>query len=293
MDSFTDYYTVLGVDPDASPNIIKAAFKKLALQYHPDIYKGEDAHERMRILLAAYQTLNDPAARKQYDARRSEHLQAGYVHHTTSKQHTFTSAKRNHSEVSPSARRDRQRHYDFPDFRHGQAMHIDLIENAYTLPPNEARALVEQGMLRGMEIEGPSYFCHRCHHRWNPGTSRGRVEVPSFCPKCQTTSWNEYLLLRCRHCCAVFESEQIRYEIGTFTYGKRNSNDLPTLCPPYELFPLCPYCGTAQWCPAEEIRLAELRQQAERRAAMIRLIWLSIVIVMIVLVGFLALGLLK
>ena len=57
MDTFTDYYAVLGVDANASASSIKAAFKKLALQYHPDVYKGEDAQERMRLLLLAYQTL--------------------------------------------------------------------------------------------------------------------------------------------------------------------------------------------------------------------------------------------
>src|SRR5258708_8124712 len=74
MDTFTDYYAVLGVKPDASASTIKGAFKKLALQYHPDIYKGEDAQERMRFLLLAYQTLIDPASRKTSDAHRSEHF---------------------------------------------------------------------------------------------------------------------------------------------------------------------------------------------------------------------------
>src|SRR5947199_8688612 len=111
MDTFTDYYAVLGVDPNSPASEIKTAFKKLALQYHPDVYKGEDAEERMRVLLLAYQTLNDPAERKTYDARRSEHILGvssprGYVYHDELR----SKVKGNRVEVTPGARRDRQRH---------------------------------------------------------------------------------------------------------------------------------------------------------------------------------------
>ena len=106
MDTFTDYYAVLGVDPNSPASEIKTAFKKLALQYHPDVYKGEDAEERMRVLLLAYQTLNDPAERKAYDARRSEHIlgvssSRGNVYHDD----LHTRARSNSAEVTPRARR--------------------------------------------------------------------------------------------------------------------------------------------------------------------------------------------
>jgi rubredoxin len=64
------------------------------------------------------------------------------------------------------------------------------------------------------------------------------------------------LLLRCVHCCAVFESEQIRDPLG-LAAGK--------LFTPYELFPLCPSCGTARWCPAEDARLEAIRRRVPRR----------------------------
>src|SRR5438270_7667906 len=89
-DTFIDYYTLLGVDAHASAGAIKTAFKKLALQYHPDVYKGKDAEERMRLLLLAYQTLSDPDARKTYDAHRSRnHLDPFGGMHAGGSAHTY------------------------------------------------------------------------------------------------------------------------------------------------------------------------------------------------------------
>lgn len=279
MEPFTDYYALLGIDVDASPETIRAAFKKLALKYHPDVYKGDDAHERMRVLLRAYQTLNDPVERRRYDARRSEHItdkpgtqqdrNAGHAPEmrTSPPRSPSPAMEAKNGEVSPRARRDRHRYYDFPNFRDGQSLRVDLVDIAYTLPPEKAHALVEQGMLRGVapEIVPYVYYCHRCHHRWDAEPSYPRIEqrknLSQRCPKCRALDWYDYLLLRCQHCCAIFESEQIRYEAAT--YGRKDLSGLGVLCHPYELFPLCPYCGKAHWCPAEEIRVKELRQRAE------------------------------
>ncbi len=298
MNSFTDYYAILGIEVDAPPSAIKTAFKKLALQYHPDVYKGDDAHERMRLLLLAYQTLNDPVARRQYDTRRSEHVPGSRLPRAVNiaGAPTRSATGRTRSEVTPGARRDRQRHYDFPDFRDGHPVHIDLIDMAYTLSSTEARTLIQQGMLRGVapETEERALYCHRCHHTWNTGSSqREKSTLPRLCPKCRATDWSEYLLLRCLHCCAVFESEQIRYEVGTYTYGTRDPLSGAALCPPYELFPLCPYCGTARWCPAEDARVHELRERAARHAALLRMVWITVAVVVVVVVGAIVLGVLR
>lgn len=290
MDTFTDYYAVLGVDANASASSIKAAFKKLALQYHPDVNKGADAQERMRILLLAYQTLSDPAERKAYDVRRSEHVLGtsgarGYV--DSALQSSRKSSAR--TEVSPSARRDRQRSYAFPALDETRPVHIDLGDMSYDLPAEEARVLREEGMLRGLAVEArvldsvssttahnQPHHCHRCHHRWTPAKAGSGDES---CPSCHASDWAEYLLLHCARCHAVFESEQIRYEVGAYNYGDG------TLCPPYELFPLCPYCGTSGWCPAEDARVDILREQAARRAARLRIVVLSLAVVIVVVLG--------
>jgi hypothetical protein len=193
--------------------------------------------------------------------------------------------------VSPGARRDRQRRYAFPDFRDSQPLRVDLGEIVYALSPNDARSLVRSGLLRGSrpDVKKYTYFCHRCHHSWSaePGQGSGAAgDAPRYCPKCQARDWSEFLLLRCVHCCAIFESEQIRYEIGHYTYGADTSG----LCPPYELFPLCPYCGTAHWCPAEDARVDVLRRNAEQRATMMRWLWIGVALVTILVVGVMAFG---
>jgi hypothetical protein len=61
-------YQVLQVDPYADPDVIEAAFKRLAMKYHPDRYKAPDAHDRMREILAAKEVLVNPQRRRSYDA---------------------------------------------------------------------------------------------------------------------------------------------------------------------------------------------------------------------------------
>ncbi|MDI9643857.1 MAG: molecular chaperone DnaJ [Candidatus Verstraetearchaeota archaeon] len=62
-----DYYEVLGVPRDATPEQIKDAYRKLALQYHPDRNKSPDAEEKFKEISEAYAVLSDPQKRSQYD----------------------------------------------------------------------------------------------------------------------------------------------------------------------------------------------------------------------------------
>ncbi|MFE7775282.1 DnaJ C-terminal domain-containing protein [Streptomyces sp. NPDC057445] len=62
-----DYYDVLGVQRDASPEEIQQAFRKLARKHHPDINKDPEAEERFKELNEAYGVLSDPGTRARYD----------------------------------------------------------------------------------------------------------------------------------------------------------------------------------------------------------------------------------
>jgi curved DNA-binding protein CbpA len=61
-------YEVLGLDPSASAEDIKDAFRRLALELHPDRNPGdEDKAARFKQVNAAHQLLGDPELRSQYD----------------------------------------------------------------------------------------------------------------------------------------------------------------------------------------------------------------------------------
>ncbi|MBB6097554.1 molecular chaperone DnaJ [Deinobacterium chartae] len=67
-----DYYELLGVSRDASPEEIKRAYRALALKYHPDRNKEADAQERFAAINNAYAVLSDPEKRAHYDRFGSE-----------------------------------------------------------------------------------------------------------------------------------------------------------------------------------------------------------------------------
>jgi molecular chaperone DnaJ len=62
-----DYYEVLGVAKNASKDQIKDAYRKLAMQFHPDRNKSPEAEERFKEISEAYAVLSDDQKRQQYD----------------------------------------------------------------------------------------------------------------------------------------------------------------------------------------------------------------------------------
>lgn len=73
---FIDAYTVLGVDPSATPAELKAAYRRLAARHHPDVAGGDQraATTRMQTINIAYGLVAQPDLRRRYDRLRRAHL---------------------------------------------------------------------------------------------------------------------------------------------------------------------------------------------------------------------------
>ena len=72
-----DYYSILGINRNATDDEIKKAYRKLALKFHPDKNKTPEAEEKFKLIAEAYEVLSDKKKRDIYDQFGEEGLKNG------------------------------------------------------------------------------------------------------------------------------------------------------------------------------------------------------------------------
>src|SRR5262245_43295436 len=105
--AWSDYYEILQISCNAEPEVIEAAFRKLASKYHPDCSSVDEA--RMNRIHDAHDVLRDPTARSRYDvAYRKRAASDKAAHENRRPRGSGTrgkakSASRQHTEAGPEA----------------------------------------------------------------------------------------------------------------------------------------------------------------------------------------------
>jgi len=176
-----DPYRVLGVSPEADATAIRNAFRRLALQHHPDRNPdSEEAEERFKIIVAAYEILTDSRLRERWKRRnQAGRRRAGFP--------DFSSHPPFHTPGGPHTRSRPGHDVNVQvDLAAGENPEDRKIRVRYT-----ARRPCSQ--CRGRGGAGRMAHCPTClgwgKLRPPPGKSFGRNGFAADCPECSGTGY--------------------------------------------------------------------------------------------------------
>jgi molecular chaperone DnaJ len=179
-----DYYEVLGVGRDAEAEEIKRAYRRLAMEFHPDRNVGNaEAEERFKEAAEAYEILHDPDKRQRYDRYGHAGLEGMNVPHFNDAQSVFDLF----GDLFGDFFGQRQRHGPQPGRDLQVGVEIDLVEAARgttkTLSISRDELCTEcsgSGCRRGTQ----SAPCQRCHGRGVIVQAQGFFRVQQTCRAC-------------------------------------------------------------------------------------------------------------
>ncbi len=192
-----DLYKILGVSKNANQDEIKSAFRKLAKQYHPDIYQGDkkEAEEKFKRIAEAYKILSDPEQRRNYDTYGYEGLKShGYTGFEGFEGFGFDDIFSSFSDIFD----------DFFDIGFGRGsrrkaknrMHGDDIRVDLTIDFEEtAKNIVHQIEItrkepcevckgEGVKPGTTKNICRTCRGNGKVRTTQGFFSIVTTCPDC-------------------------------------------------------------------------------------------------------------
>ena len=172
--AFIDYYKILGVSKTATENEIKAAYRKLARKYHPDLNPdNKEAEIKFKEINEANEVLSDPENRKKYDKygkdwkqgeefEKAQHQRQQQSQHPSGHQVFSEQEYSDFFESMFGGKRTSSREGQYPKFK-GQDYHADLhldLKDVYTthkqvltVNNNNIRLTIPAGVENGQVIK--------------------------------------------------------------------------------------------------------------------------------------------
>jgi molecular chaperone DnaJ len=183
-----DYYEVLGVNKSASESEMKAAYRKLALKYHPDRNPdNKDAEEKFKEAAEAYEVLKDPQKRQIYDQFGHQGLEGSGYSGFGGFEDIFSSFGDIFEDFFGfgRGRRTRSRSTKGADLRYD--LNLSFMDAAFGTE-TEINVVKKDGCPRcqGSCSEPGSYpeTCPQCHGSGQVTRSQGFFTVRTTCPVC-------------------------------------------------------------------------------------------------------------
>jgi len=140
---FNDYYKILEVDPSATQEEIKSAFKKQAIKWHPDRNIGVDTTKRMQEINEAYLILKDIEARERYNREYQLFNQYQRKNEQSDQQEQKRSEKRE---------KQKEKTYKYADYNVEDDILQKWMDNAKKQAVDLAKQTIED--LKGMVAAG-------------------------------------------------------------------------------------------------------------------------------------------
>ena len=182
-----DYYEVLGVSQDADETDIKKAYRKLAMQYHPDRNPGDrEAEERFKEAAEAYEVLRNGEKRQIYDRFGHEGLAGTGFKGFSGFEDIFSSFGDIFEDFFGfGTRRERTR------VRQGSSLRYDIeiaLEEAFQGKEEEIQfkkwAACETCQGTGLKPGTELQTCTTCQGRGQVVRSQGFFQISTTCPAC-------------------------------------------------------------------------------------------------------------
>ena len=189
-----DFYEILGVARDADQDSIKKAYRKLAMQHHPDKNQGDkESEEKFKVAASAYEVLSDPEKRARYDRFGHQAFQGGGRGGGG-----FADAEDIFSQFGDifgdifggGGRQQQQRGRNQPrrgaDLRYVTEISLrEVIEGIEKEIEFDTEDTCQECKGTGAAKGSTPVQCHTCHGAGQVRVSQGFFQLQTTCPTCQ------------------------------------------------------------------------------------------------------------